>query len=32
MPWGYLLSLDCAGCEPSSIKNSTIIENLVKHN
>ena len=30
MPWGYMLSLDCAGCEPSSIRSSTVIEKFVK--
>ena len=30
MPWGYMLSLDCGGCEPSSIRSSKIIEKFVK--
>ena len=30
MAWGYMLSLDCAGCEPSSIRSTRVIEKFVK--
>ena len=30
MPWGYLLSLDCAGCEHYSIRSYETIEKFAK--
>jgi S-adenosylmethionine/arginine decarboxylase-like enzyme len=30
MVWGYMLSLDCGGCDPISIRSSLIIETFSK--